>query len=246
MPHPNSVSIIVPALNEEEKLDWSVRTTLDVAKRWFDEIEILIFDDGSTDHTPVIADALAAELPEVRVIHRTHPSGLGGVLKSGLEMACMTYFFWVDGKGATTAEALEQVFAAREQADLVILYAVNQHERPFDRRLISAGFRGLLNLMFGLHLRQHTHPTLCRTAMARRFEVRTTSHAFQAELLIKMIKGGCTYAEVGAHDDFMRQRHHSKAYRLSNIAGVGVFFVQLLYDVHVRRSHRRVAASERR
>jgi glycosyltransferase involved in cell wall biosynthesis len=239
MPDANSISIVIPALNEEEELERSVRTAISAAKRWFDEFEILIFDDGSTDRTGAIADGLAAEFSAIRVFHHPRPSGLGAVLKRGLETARLRYFFWVDGKGATLPEALDRVFAAREHADLVTLYAVNQHERPLVRRLVSIAFRNLLNAMFSLNLRQHTHPTLCRTETARQFEVRTTSHAFQAELLVKMIKAGCTYLEIGSRDDFSRQRGHSKAFRISNVGGVALFFLYLFYDIHVRQLSRK-------
>lgn len=244
MPNPNSISIVVPALNEEEKLDWSVRSAIDVARRWFDEVEVLIFNDGSTDRTGEVAEALAREFPEVTAYHNPRPSGLGGVLRRGVELARMRYFFWVDGKGATSIEALNCAFAARDQADLVILYAVNQHERPFIRRVIASTFRGLVNTLFSLRLRQHTHPVLCKTKVARQVEARTVSYAYQAEALVKMIKAGCTYVELGVRDDFSRQRQHSKVFRLANVVGVAVFFVQLAYDVHVKKVQRELVVRD--
>lgn len=240
MPGRNSLSIIVPALDEEEKLDWSVRTAVEVARRYFDEIEVLILDDGSTDRTGQIADALAAEIPEVRAYHHPRPSGLGGALKRGLQLARMHYFFWVDGKGATPAEALDLVFSNKGRADLVVLYAVNPGDRPLIRRIIASIFRNAVNFLFCLRLRQHTHPVLCRTETLRQVEVRTSSYAFQAEALVKMIKGGCSYVEIGVRDDFSRQREHSKVFRLRNILGVAAFFARLLYEIRVKHVHRKI------
>lgn len=228
MPAENSITIVVPALNEEEELERSVRTAADAAGRAFDEYEILVFDDGSTDRTGAIADRLAAEMPAVQAFHHDRPRSIGGVLRSGLEKARMRYFMWADGKGATTPEAFDRIFAARGQADLVVPYAANQHERQWVRRLISRAFVGTLNLIFDLDLKQYTHLVLCETATARRFPVRTSSYAYQAEQLIQMIKGGCTYVQVGVDDDFTREAAHTKAFKPRNVFGVAAFFVRAL------------------
>lgn len=235
MDRSRSITIVIPALNEEEQLEWSVRNAVAGAQRWFADFEVLLFDDGSTDRTAAIADRLAGEIPQLIVTHHQKPHGIGGVLKAGLQRARMEYFFWCDSKGATPPEALDAIFSRCGEADLIVPYGVNQEERPPSRRLISRAFCGVLNLTFGLDLRQYTHLVLCETAVARRVHVRTDSHAYQAEALIKMIKSGCSYVQVGVRDDFSRQQEHSKAFRLPNVVGVAWFFAQVFWDVHLGR-----------
>ncbi len=232
-PPARSITIVLPALNEEEELEGSVRTTVAALDHWFPAYELLIFNDGSTDRTGAIADRLAAELPHVRAYHHATPQSIGGVLKRGLGLARMRYFMWVDGKGATPRAALDRIFARCGEADLVVPYAANQHERTLLRRLISTAFRGTLNTLFGLRLRQYTHLVLCETEAARRVPIRTSSYAYQAEALIKMIRSGCTYVEVAVEDDFRREAGHSKAFRLSNVLGVAGFFFRIVWDVYV-------------
>jgi glycosyltransferase involved in cell wall biosynthesis len=235
MPADKSITIVVPALNEEEKLEESVRTAAAAAARWFDAYEILVFDDGSTDRTGEIADRLAREMPAVVALHHTSPQSIGGVLRRGLERARMRYFMWVDAKGATTPEAFERIFAACGKADLVVPYAANQHERQWIRRIISRVFVGTLNLLFGLDLKQYTHLVLCDTATARRYPIRTSSYAYQAEALIRMIKGGCTYVEVGVDDNFSREASHSKAFKPRNVVGVAMFLLRVVWSAATRR-----------
>lgn len=244
MPADKSITIVVPALNEEEELAASVRTAAAAAQRWFDEHEILVFDDGSTDRTGEIADQLARDLPHVSAFHHHRPQSIGGVLRRGLEKAGMRYFMWVDGKGATTAEAFDRIFAACGEADLVVPYAANQHERQWIRRVISRLFVGSLNLVFGLDLKQYTHLVLCETATARRFPIRTSSYAYQAEALIKMIKGGCTYVQVGVDDNFGREAAHSKAFKPRNVLGVATFFFRIVWDAYGNPRRRAPTASE--
>ena len=47
-------------------------------------LEVLIVNDGSTDRTPELADALAAANPRVRVHHQAN-RGYGGALRAGFE-----------------------------------------------------------------------------------------------------------------------------------------------------------------
>jgi glycosyltransferase involved in cell wall biosynthesis len=241
MPAEKSITIVIPALNEEEELARAVRIAAEAAARRFDEYEILVFDDGSTDCTGEIADQLAEELPQVLAFHHDRPQSIGGVLRSGLEKARMRYFMWADGKGATTPEAFERIFSHCGEADLVVPYAANQHERQWIRRVISRVFVGTLNVVFGLSIRQYTHLVLCETATARRFPVRTTSYAYQAEALIKMIKGGCTYVEVGVDDNFSREATHTKAFKPRNVLGVGGFFLRVIPDALLRRDIKHAA-----
>jgi len=255
MPADKSITIVVPALNEEEELANSVRSTAAAVERWFDEYEILVFDDGSTDRTGEIADQLARDMPNVSAFHHDQPRSIGGVLRRGLEKARMRYFMWVDGKGATTPEAFDRIFAACGKADLVVPYAANQHERQWIRQAISRLFVGTLNFVFRLDLHQYTHLVLCETSTARRFPIQTTSYAYQAEALIKMIKGGASYVQVGVDDNFSREAAHSKAFKLRNVLGVAKFFLAIIwsrghgqapYDSAAGRAGKRVQASGRR
>lgn len=70
---PPLVSIIIPALNEEEGLEVALRSILALD---YPELEIIAVDDRSTDTTGAILDRLAGEFPQLQVIHiRELPSG---------------------------------------------------------------------------------------------------------------------------------------------------------------------------
>jgi glycosyltransferase involved in cell wall biosynthesis len=241
----DSLSVIVPALNEEAGLEGAVTTILEVVARCFREYEILIYDDGSTDRTGAIADALAREHGCIRVFHHSRPHGLGGVIRAGWQQARMQHVMWVDGQGVTSAEALERIFAERGKADLIVPYAANQEERDWLRRNIARAFRGTLNLIFGLDLRQYTHLVVAPREVVRSLRVRTDSHALQAEALIKMIKSGCTYVQVGVEDRFRIESRRSKAFRLRNVLGVGSFLFLTIWDVYFARGRRNAANRQR-
>ncbi|MCE9616098.1 MAG: glycosyltransferase family 2 protein [Lentisphaerae bacterium] len=230
----SSISIIVPALNEADRLERAVGIMVAAARRAFEAYEILIFDDGSTDGTDAVADRLAAQDASIVAIHHPRPAGLGGVIRAGHQRARMRYVIWIDGKGATTPEALDRIFALRGQADLIIPYPENIAERSAFRLTFSRLFTRLVNGLFGLQLHYYNHLVMGEAARLRQVTVHTNSYAFQAELLIKLLKSGCTYREVGVRDDFRFEGRRTKAFKLRNILGVLRFFARTFWDVQVR------------
>jgi hypothetical protein len=68
--------------------------------------------------------------------------------------------------------------------------------------------------------------------------VRTASYAFQAERVIKLIKSGHSYVQVGVMDRFDQQGRRTKAFHLRNIVGVGAFYIRILRDVHAMRGRK--------
>jgi glycosyltransferase involved in cell wall biosynthesis len=239
---PDSITIAVAALNEEAHLESAVDIIVRVVGRHFDQYEIIVYNDGSTDRTGEIADALVERYPSVVAVHHDRPQCLGGVIRSGLARARGTYFMWVDGKGATTEPALDAIFSHREEADLVVPYPCNQHERPWARRAVSRTFVLLLNTLFRLRLNYYTHVVLCRTAQARQFTVHTNSYAYQAEALIKMIKSGHSYVHIGVEDRYDQQDRKTKAFKLNNVTRVAAFLLRTFWDVYIVRRLRTAPA----
>src|SRR5688500_1594979 len=76
MIEPGLVSTIVPVHDRPAMLVDAVESVLAQSYRL---LEILIVDDGATDDTPAVVDALAADHPEVRAIHI--PNGGPGVAR---------------------------------------------------------------------------------------------------------------------------------------------------------------------
>jgi glycosyltransferase involved in cell wall biosynthesis len=67
------ISLIAPARNEERHIEAAVRS---LARLDYPHLEITIINDRSTDRTGQILDALAAEFPQLRVVHITElPAG---------------------------------------------------------------------------------------------------------------------------------------------------------------------------
>src|SRR4051795_13177190 len=92
-----SLSFFFPAHNEAENIEAFVDEALTELPRLADEFEIIAVDDGSKDGTGAIADRLAADHPQVRVLHHQVNRGYGGALRSGFAASRYPLVAFTDG-----------------------------------------------------------------------------------------------------------------------------------------------------
>jgi len=223
----NSISVIVPALNEEGKLEGLVNTVLESVEKNFDEYEILIFNDGSRDRTGEVADRLARQNQRIKAFHNEDPKCIGWIYQSGRQVATKYYLMLVNGKGDTYVESLDRIFALKGKYDIIIPYTLNLEERSFLRKAFSKTFVFLLNKMFCLDLKYFNHYVLHKREIINSINIQTNSYAFQAEALIKLIKAGHSYVEVGVMDKF-EKGVKTKAFKIQNVIEVSKFFIRMI------------------
>src|SRR4051812_19415741 len=121
----SSVTVVVPALNEENNLGSTIATIKEVTPHYFEGFEILVFNDGSTDATGCLADRLAQRDPRVRVVHHREPRNLGGCYREGIERARKEFLILVPGDNECGEEVLHPVFSAAGRADMIVPYTDN-------------------------------------------------------------------------------------------------------------------------
>lgn len=111
--------IVMPTYNEKENLYNIVTAVLNLGL----EINILIVDDNSPDGTGEIADKLAEQHPEIRVIHRPAKSGLAEAYFQGFRYAVdndMDYIITMDADFSHNPKYLSQMINLLETYDWVV------------------------------------------------------------------------------------------------------------------------------
>jgi len=83
---PTTLSVVVPAYNEERSLVRCVERVLAIAGDGL-TLEIIVVDDASTDRTRRLAEDLSRRHPEVRVLRHDTNQGKGAALQTGFRMA---------------------------------------------------------------------------------------------------------------------------------------------------------------
>jgi dolichyl-phosphate beta-glucosyltransferase len=115
------LSIIVPAYNEQDRLE----STLDDIKRWIGgsslDCEVIVVDDGSTDATRSVIEAAARSDESIRPLLRGTNMGKGASIREGLQHARGDAIVFFDADLAYGLTPLEQAIdRIASGADLVI------------------------------------------------------------------------------------------------------------------------------
>lgn len=88
------VSIIIPTYNDQACIE---RTVLSMQEQAWDDLEILVINDGSTDATPQILERLAETVPNLRLFHVPGKSGAATARNVGFQNARGTILALIDG-----------------------------------------------------------------------------------------------------------------------------------------------------
>lgn len=230
-----SVSVIIPAYNEEKNLESTTNFLLErLQKNSISDFEILIFDDNSTDATGKIADELAEKYSQIKVIHNLKNMNLGYNITKGFELATKEYCGFIPGDNETEPETLDNIFRALGQADIVIPHIQNPEARPWGRRFLSKAYVIIINSAFGLNVKYYNGMCYFKTLVVKKVPVSTYGFAYMTEILVKLLKSGASFIEVPMINR-VRERGATKAFRIKNIVSVFKTFLMLFYDVQILR-----------
>jgi len=145
-----SLSIVLPAYNEEENVEDAVTHVSEVAQSLDRAYEIILVNDGSSDRTGEIGRELEGRVPNFRLVEHYPNRGYGGALKAGFEAAEKDLITFFPGDAqfdfAEVTRLLEQL--NEENADIVCGYRVDRQD-SFIRRLNGVGWNLVVRLFFG-------------------------------------------------------------------------------------------------
>jgi dolichyl-phosphate beta-glucosyltransferase len=115
------LSVVIPAYNEELRLDKTLRGIHTYLQRQPYAAEIIVVDDGSQDRTVSIVRAYDGWSPPVSVLHNGRNRGKGFSVRRGFLHARGDYLLFSDADLSTPIEEVEKLFAAlREPCDIAI------------------------------------------------------------------------------------------------------------------------------
>jgi hypothetical protein len=237
MPQPasrRSLSVLVPALNEEEGLSATIEELLDALRHAVEDFEVIIINDGSTDRTRDIADQFGRVYSQVRVFHNARNMGLGYSYLRGLQEARKSHFAYVPGDNTWPRASIAEVFRHLGKADIVTSYATNPEVRLAYRRFVSAGYTRVLNFLFGFRMKYYNGLIIYPLAFLRDWPPTTHGFGFQSETLLKALCLKLSVVEVGVAIDETTSRK-SRAITVRNVLSVLTTLIRTYWTLRMRR-----------
>ena len=227
----SSIGLIIPALNEELKLRSCVEEAYHALKRNFNDFELVLIDDGSTDSTQKIMHNLASELDFVKVIVNKKNLGLGGTWKRGVDAISKDYIANISGDGGMLEENWDPFLREVGKYTVVTTYVKNLREiKPFFRYLISKGYVKFLNLISGTHLKYYNGPTIYRKEDIKGINIVSNGMGFQSEVLVQLLSkyGEENFCEVPI---LCIGEKNSNALRLKNVLSIFTTVKQIIREL---------------
>lgn len=112
------ISVIVPVYGEDEYLDACIES---IVKQTYDNLEIILVDDGSPDRCPEICDVWAKKDERIKVIHKQN-GGLVSARQAGMMASSGEYIGYVDGDDWIEPDMYQHMIETmeNENVDIVI------------------------------------------------------------------------------------------------------------------------------
>lgn len=137
------ISVIVPVYKAEKDLGRCVESLRD---QTYENLEILLVDDGSPDDCPAICDAFARKDGRIRVIHKEN-GGVSSARNAGLLEACGTYVQFVDSDDFVEPDYCAAMEAAlAENGGCLAVCGFHHHYVGADVEKVPEAGMGLLEL----------------------------------------------------------------------------------------------------
>lgn len=195
--------IIVPTYNERENLPRMAAALRSLPV----QVDLLVVDDNSPDGTGKQADELAAQHPEVHVLHRAGKEGLGRAYLAGFAWALQRgyeFIFEMDCDFSHDPREIPRFLQAAERADLVIgsryCNGVRVLNWPLKRLLLSRCAGVYVQLVTGMPMSDPTGGFKCFRRRALQSiplsEVRSKDYSFQIEMTHRLWRQGFVIGEV--------------------------------------------------
>ena len=128
------ISVIIPVYNVEKYLPACLDSVL---AQTYNNLEVLLIDDGSMDTSGAICDRYAAQESRIRVIHQKN-GGVASARNAGVRAFCGEYVMFVDSDDLLIADAFCNL---QIDADMVVFdYLFMKGNRIYDKKMLNSSY----------------------------------------------------------------------------------------------------------
>ena len=199
------MTVVLPGYNEGQALESAIDDyRRGLARCRLDRYEIIVVDDGSTDGMGELADRIAAQDPQIRVIHQPNAGQAAAVLRG-----------WECARGEIVthngmdlpfdpADTEEAMAPLAQGADVVVVQRLNRRAYGIIRKVISRCNVLLVRLLLGSPFRDHNFVQFYRREVVQSVPVLSRGlTTVPVELILRARRRG--YHVVGIDAEYHRR-----------------------------------------
>jgi glycosyltransferase involved in cell wall biosynthesis len=242
------ISIVIPVYNEQAILREALEELLAELQQSGRRFEIILSENGSSDHTVRIAEAIAREHPEVRVLSHPEPN-YGLALRNGI-LAALGDIVLCEEIDLCDLDFHRRAIALieSERVDLVVgskLLGESSDDRPLLRHAASLFYTRLLHTLFDF---QGTDTHGLKALRRERLlpvvrSCRVDKDVFSSELVIRAGRSGVVFCEIPVQVHEKRPPSINLLKRVPNVIGN---LCRLFWAIHVESKRAGAGSKGRR
>lgn len=193
-----SLTIAIPAYNEESSLPAVIKDVLAVGPKVTDSLELLLVNDGSTDKTLHIMKKAALTDKRITVYNHTKNKGFSGAIKSCYRKATSEWIFLAPADGQISMDILPSFIKETSHADVVVGYRTSNPE-PLSRKINSFVFHWLFRHLFQVNLKEISTAILWKKSVLDAIDITADDRSalIQPEVIAKAWHKKIHFATVG-------------------------------------------------
>lgn len=197
MDNNDTLSVILPAYNEEGNLKDIVKTTNNflLGQKIFKNYEIIVVNDGSEDNSSCILKKLEAEIDCLKVVTHSVNLGYGKAIMSGVNNSEYSLLLFMDADGQFKIDSVNEMVKHILIYDIIAGYRRNRRDSLY-RVIMGKINTFLVFFLFGLKVKDIN----CGFKMLKReatiFNYKSNGGLFYAEVLLKAKNKGFKIMEI--------------------------------------------------
>lgn len=192
-----SLSLVLPAYNEEANLPDVIAEAIGLLPRYFADFEIIIVNDGSRDATEAVARQLADSDSRVRLINHARNRGYGDALRSGFAASSANLVMFMDADRQFSIEDISRLLPFIDSHDIVAGFRMERSDH-LHRRVFAETFNVSIRMLFGVHMRDIDCAfKIFDGDMLRSIQLTSTGALINTEIMAKARRQGARVQQVG-------------------------------------------------
>jgi glycosyltransferase involved in cell wall biosynthesis len=237
---PSSLSIVLPAYNEEHNIEGALEEACEVAASVAPAWEVIVVDDGSRDTTAQRIAQIGKRQPRVRLISFPENRGYGAALRAGFHAARGDLIFYTDSDRQFDLSELRYFLPVMDRTDVAIGFRVYRYD-PVLRCLLSWVYNRLVSVVFRARVRDvDCSFKLFRREVLEAIDLETTDFFIDTEMVAKARKWNFRILQKGvkhyprrAGESSIRASHIPRTLRI-----VALMWLRIYLPVLVGRRER--------
>lgn len=186
------ISIIIPAYNEERRIQKCLKRVLEYCNEQKWNFEIIVAEDGSNDNTVKIVQEFILKDERIKLLSCQERLGKGRAIRNAMFHVAKNYVCFLDVDLSADISELQRLLKYKEDYDIVVGSRLLRDNLPHIKTTYRTIFSHMYSKIFGVLFRTSIIDPQCgfkffktKSALKLFKEINTTGFAFDSEVIVK-------------------------------------------------------------